>query len=364
MEKNKIRLEKQINLLLKQYENCKTINNARIILSSLQSLLDLYKEVLDKEFIKRSELQIKNSFYYKKYVDFNNHKRNLFVRNFFKYRNFHQQFLSDIINEFDFFAYEYDFLYPEKHSKKELDCLFKEYCQDTKSNSYDIYKTMKDDNRFFSISKKDEYCAETSSDYFNKVDFVVFKDKNLTIENLITLIHEVGHVEDFMDMNASKLVDYTYRSPFSEVHSLKNEKEFYDYLLKNEIYADEIRDEVLSECDNIVESLVSLITYCEAPISYLDIPIYIKDDWKEKALQKTNLDIDFILNNFETFDFLSSYLYSYGELLATYFIEHPEKYEAFRSRRYDFFHPKLFKELEITSSDVAKSLYKRYDKYV
>lgn len=365
MNENIKRLEEQINLLLEQYEHCKTINNARIILSSLQSLLDLYKEISDKEFIKRSELETRNPIYYQKYVAFNNHKRKLFINNFLQYKDFHYTFLCNIINQFDFFAYGSDLLYPQTHRKKELEQLLKEYCQYINSEAYSIYKMLQKDNCLFGISKKDDCCASIYSDYYNKADFIIFRNKKTTLENLVTLIHEIGHIEDFRNIGSSKLVDYTYRSPFSEVHSLKGKKEFYDYLLKSKIYADEIKDEVLFEPDMIIENLVSLITYCKTPSGYLDSSkyIFIKDSWIEEALQGTNLNPSFILDNFEILNFFDSYVYSYGELLSNYFLEYPKKYEAFRSRRYDFFHPRLFQDLEITSSDITKSLYKRYEKY-
>lgn len=360
-----IRLENQINLLLKQYEHCKTINHARIILSSLQSLLDLYKEVFDKEFMKKSELEARNPIYYQKYVEYNNQKRNLFIRNFLEYKDFHYLFICNIINEFNFFAYDYDILYPPAHNQKELDQLLKDYCLNTNSDTYLIYNNLKSNNCFFNISKKTDYCASTYSDYYNKVDFIVFRNQKQSLETLATLIHEIGHVEDFKNMSSSKLVDYTYRSPFSEVHSLKEEKQFYDYLLKNKIYDDEIKDEVLFECDNIIEYLVSLLIYSKISSGYLERSkfLFIKDSWIEEALQGTNLNPLFVLDNFEMIDFFDSYVYSYGELLSTYFLEHPDKYEAFRSKKYDFFHPSLFQELDITSSDIVKSLYKRYEKY-
>lgn len=365
MKENLKKLEQQIELLLKQYEHSKTVNSGRMILTSLQSMLELYKSVEGKELLKIDELKVRNPYYYQKYKEYNNHKRNLFIQNFMENRGFYNQFLCNIINEFDFFGYDYDDLcLPiQTHEEKELEEILKDYSQRKDKNSYEFYQKLKEQNRIFITN---DTCPFVSYDYYNNMQFIGLTSYDSTIENVINLIHEMGHLEDLQDLTASKIVDYSDISIFGEVNALLREKEFYDYLLENHIYPGEIRSEVLLEPETILECLINLITYCNVPKSYLNETKYmcLKDEWIEKSMNKINREeVCVSIYSFEQLIFYDSLVYSVGDLLATYFLEHPDKYLAFRTKRYSFFHPKLFHDLDITSQDIIKSLYKRYEKY-
>jgi hypothetical protein len=348
------RLESQIELLHEQYKHSKTINESRIILSSLNNLLTLYKEVTNENYL--TNIEKENPYIYQKYVEYNNHKRNLFMNNFIKYRDFHYDFLIQIINDFDLLI-DSEYVPLKNHSKEELEFILKNYSQ----SDYQIYQELFKDNRIFVVEDSIEL-AYTIFDYYNNVPFMQFNNDRPTIENVVTLIHEIGHVED--DQDLIKKIDYSHKSIFGEVNSLVKEKEFYDYLVENNIYKDEVKSEVLFEPDNIIESLFSLITYCKVPINYLNDFVYLKDIWKEEATKDIkNDELIMSIDSFEQLDFYDSVFYSYGNLLSTYFIDHKDKYQAFRKQRCNLFNPSLFNDLDISPKDVTKSLYKRYEKY-
>lgn len=356
------RLEQQINLLIEQFRSCRTTSKTRIILSSIGGLLELYEEIMKEELKKISEIEAINPYYYQKYVEYNNQKRNLFMREFIKNREIHYQFILEIINKFNFLDYESEYIKPRYYPKSELEGIFKSFSIKNNPNLYSIYDSFKNDNRIY-ISDQHSCCAQTTYDWYNSLAFILIGFSDKTIENLVSLVHELGHIEDELDLSDSKKIDYRDKSIFTEVHSLYREKQLYDFLLTSGLYVEEIKSEVLFEPHALLELLMNILIFCKIPRNYLNSKDF-KYQWVEDGLSEVKDGLDIFLNNYECIDLYDSLIYSYGEILSTYFLDNGDKYMTFRENRYDSYSPKMLSSLDITSDDIVKSLYKRYDKYM
>lgn len=62
---------------------------------------------------------------------------------------------------------------------------------------------------------------------------------------------------------------------------------------------------------------------------------------------------------FQELNLFQTLLFSYGDILSSYFIEDSESYSYFRKKRKDYFDPKLLQELGITSESVTRILKKK-----
>lgn len=355
------RIKKQLDLLITEYDHAKKQSEARNILYSIKTIIQL-QEMFDND-ISLKTIRKRNTFYLQKEIENESRSYDLYVNDFEKNKKFHEKFIEDIVKKFDFFEHDYDGLKLKNFTELEKQELINNFSKKTQLPFDKIYNDLKTDNRIIVVPDfKKGYSGITILDIYNNCPFIIINSLKEDIFSITTLVHEIAHIMDASDKKGNELYHYDYSTIAREVNSLYLEKKFLNYCYNNNIQKENIVDEILLEPENILDNMLSFLVYCNST-KRENIYNRIKINEKlEKILLDCNLEYE--INDGYIDDFYSSTCYLYGEILSIYFLEHPEKYNEFRQKRCCKFDPNLFISLDITSDEIVKSLYKRYDKYI
>ncbi len=216
-------------------------------------------------------------------------------------------------------------------------------------------------NRFYVI--KEETClgATTYNSIENTCNIFLQKESP-TIDSLATIVHEMGHVIDFLDIGKHfEILDrslYSRKSIYCEVLSILYEQKFLNFLIQNNI-----RKEQASLClicsyiDNFIH-FPNLIA--ASKLSSLEIKSLCKGLMSNQELQK--IFGSAIFYNPYLFDLRDSLAYSYGLLLANHLMEDKKKEKIFMELRNDFFDPNQLEKLDITVENSGLKLIKRLER--
>ncbi len=146
-------------------------------------------------------------------------------------------------------------IFNEKEFKDILLSFFSQY----NNNIYKVVKKMFDEKRIKMGGKINEGCeGYTVSSNFTKDAFIIIRNYEFTIDNLVMLAHELGHVIHFYTSVLSNGEKKAFASPYSETISCSFEIAFLDYLMKNYI---EPSSALLFLNDKFVRDLNSFYKY-------------------------------------------------------------------------------------------------------
>lgn len=371
MEKSIKRLEQQIDVLYQKFIYVDHFEDFSSIYQSLYSLSDLYYELTGKCLLDQSQLERPFFFLWQEKRRESQGNR-LFINHFLNCRSFHRSLLGLMLKEMESIIRKMDqtFEYRDfrlSFSKEELQDLLFSYLKEKFPKGEEIVRELIEDNRLIlcssnSILDHSVTIANTYQDFYHNLFFIKVPDFQQTLENVGSIVHECGHIEDVMNLSYKELTCFLMSGLF-EVNAIYRESEFYLYLLKNHIHPKEVERIFLSHSFGHFEFSYSLLLLSN--ISKYGLK---RDRYKRFSSSKLQE-----FSNHESFsdlfviptplDINREMEYSYGEILSTYFLEHPEKYILFKEKRCDFFSPKLFQELGMTEKDICCAYQKKYEKY-
>ena len=259
------------------------------------------------------------------------------LENLVEYKDFHSDFLRDILDvveddtselddrefadtsilsEGDFYTIFFDFM-----KKYHLEKLFDEFVKEKR-----IYKVVADSDNTLGFI------------LFNPVnqDIDIFvKDFFYNIYSLFVLAHEFGHAYDFIhfDGDISAYNHYYYQSFYVETISKLFERIFLDYLFQNHILGDEVND-LLAEMEmNNYDYLLSSYV-----LSLLDDELLINEKYSTLSHQElinrikkyfiSEEAIGFYIQDDIHFDVWADFNYTYGNVLSLY-LKEPVEEEGF-----------------------------------
>lgn len=367
MEKEIKRLEKQIELLFNQYRSATSFEEALVILDPLCELNDYHFYLTEKPYISERKIVSVNPYYYVRTNYRVNSMLQQYVSNFIHYKDFHNQFSREIVGEYaDAFYQSIHSITKEnfqQYSASFLKDVLEDYFFSCDSEGLNLYKELQNDNRIasllssFYIQNLDSELGKSYFDLYNHKSFVNILSYTDDLYSLETIVHEIGHVEDFADVST---IDYFFKSIYMEVHSLYREKKFEQYLMQhgNEREVLKMKSIRLEETYQNVYAL-SLLSHLPNHFFKKNKYNQITQKQIESLFDTSMLDEKLSLElYFQELNLFQILLFSYGDILSSYFIEDPESYSYFRKKRKDYFDPKLLQELGITSESVTRILKK------
>lgn len=186
------------------------------------------------------------------------------------------------------------------------------------------------------------------------------------VSRMGALIHELGHVEDWFSYrrhhsrNSTSIYAKNIGSLYSEVKSTYNEYKFYDYLLKNNIYATDTLTALTLVTNEYFINLdyASLIGYI--PSDFLkenSLTVY-----KENSVKMSEVS-PYLKEMADEISFDDALTYSYGMMLSFAMLENPDLYVKFEKLQEPFFRKEKLDKAGFTDEVVAKSMVKRINRY-
>lgn len=368
---NKKRLEQQIDLLYTKYQQATSLRQTRIIYAPIGTLNYAYSNIFESEYISIKRIRRANNKYLNRVLEDQSHRQNLFTDNFLKNKKYHEQFLGNILDEIVL----YDNILTEKkeepnshiYSQSELEDILKEYYHGHNHNGFKTYQKLIEDHRLINVdtllgTELIQCYGATYLDSYHHIPFVI-STKFSNIKYLATIVHEIGHIEDSSRLVGNQELNYYEKSVYQEVNYLYREKEFYEFLIKNNIEKDHAKDSLNQQLDEMIFESLAIVLLSNLPDSYLKRDKYKKVSPAKIEKLYPNLTIrgiEFASDLFREIDMHEDLQYSYGQVLSSYFLENPDQYQWFKERKYGMFEPRLLDELGITSENVVKVLDKKH----
>lgn len=314
------------------------------IVSTIELLIELYNDVSKKTPKSLKLYKITNRKKVKISDKIQKKESESYIKNFIDNKSFHGLFVNDLY---------YDM------SKKEEELLFS-FIEDVKLSYKEMYDIMmgylseeglttpfnellKNKRIFKGLNAETGYAGYAAHNTINNTSCILVVDEDSSISTMTTMIHELGHVIDFTNLNNTQgfttANDYYLKSIYNEVFSMLMEKDFLSYLLRNNIYSEDACSLTEEYYYNVIESLKKLLV-----LSSLDDKLLIGNsyiDLKSNELmanvRKNNKDIvlheDIIPSEL---DIHNDLVYGYGGILATYYNylkeKDPDKYNFYKER--------------------------------
>ena len=347
------------------------------IVSTIELLIELYNDVNKKTPKSLKLYKITNRKKVKISDKIQKKESESYIKNFIDNKSFHGLFVNDLY---------YDM------SKKEEELLFS-FIEDVKLSYKEMYDIMmgylseeglttpfnellKNKRIFKGLNAEMGYAGYAAHNTINNTSCILVVDDDSSISTMTTMIHELGHVIDFTNLNNTQgfttANDYYLKSIYNEVFSMLMEKDFLSYLLRNNIYSEDACSLTEDYYYNIIESLKKLLV-----LSSLDDKLLVGDayiDLKSNELmanvRKNNKDIvlheDIIPSEL---DIHNDLVYGYGGILATYYNylkeKDPDKYNFYKKRflenRANSFNIKEFSRMFSDYGELEENVLKKMD---
>lgn len=347
------------------------------IVSTIELLIELYNDVNKKTPKSLKLYKITNRKKVKISDKIQKKESESYIKNFIDNKSFHGLFVNDLY---------YDM------SKKEEELLFS-FIEDVKLSYKEMYDIMmgylseeglttpfnellKNKRIFKGLNAEMGYAGYAAHNTINNTSCILVVDDDSSISTMTTMIHELGHVIDFTNLNNTQgfttANDYYLKSIYNEVFSMLMEKDFLSYLLRNNIYSEDACSLTEDYYYNIIESLKNLLV-----LSSLDDKLLVGDayiDLKSNELmanvRKNNKDIvlheDIIPSEL---DIHNDLVYGYGGILATYYNylkeKDPDKYNFYKKRflenRANSFNIKEFSRMFSDYGELEENVLKKMD---
>ncbi len=376
-------LYQQIKNIEEHFLDCNSLNSAAVYFATYQSLVELYfnatlqnpcdKKVNRNKFVRYSGMQRVNALSKKR------------INHFIKNQKNHLSYISsvffefsDLLNEFIDSDY-YKYLYFKNQSNISVDegfdilySFFDECCP----RVGELFDCFLKENRFFMLPEISLYFNRDGCTIYNSVGNVydVFLKPNMkSLELLSLVVHELSHVEDIQayasqssPVNSSL---YQMNSPFCEVPAFYNQFRFYEYLLKNGIYKDDVIMEWVNNLAMSIESMDNLLLFSMYPSKKLQkqsvcIP---KNNILTAILEEREEDIPIGFDDTvvidENISLDDSIQYSYGPMLAMAMMDDEALYRKFSMIRGDYFDRDKLSSIGLFQEDVSQKVMKKCDDF-
>lgn len=347
------------------------------IVSTIELLIELYNDVNKKTPKSLKLYKITNRKKVKISDKVQKKESESYIKNFIDNKSFHGLFVNDLY---------YDM------SKKEEELLFS-FIEDVKLSYKEMYDIMmgylseeglttpfnellKNKRIFKGLNAEMGYAGYAAHNTINNTSCILVVDDDSSISTMTTMIHELGHVIDFTNLNNTQgfttANDYYLKSIYNEVFSMLMEKDFLSYLLRNNIYSEDACSLTEEYYYNVIESLKKLLVLSSlddkllAGNSYIDL----KSNELMANVRKNNKDIvlheDIIPSEL---DIHNDLVYGYGGILATYYNylkeKDPDKYNFYKERflknRANSFNIKEFSRMFSDYGELEEDVLKKMD---
>ena len=195
---------------------------------------------------------------------------------------------------------------------------------------------------------------------------VFVNEVNTSFTDLSGVPHELGHGVDFQDgiCNCSSLGQSRFLSFdfFREVLSNYYEQQFLFYFLENGPYQDKAYLALIQYYDKYLKLLQESFYLSSLPHESLEekirdtLPLFMieKELVYDGMLDQSEMTMDDRLVDFDV-----SVMYSYGFLLSTYLLEHPESFANFMKIKNQPFSIEHLQDIGVTTDSLVKSLRRR-----
>lgn len=296
----------------------------------IQNLLRVLREIGSNYTMRKSDI-FKDLKMYQKFQKQEKLYKKMFNDNFCFFKDFHVDYLNDILVRTDplFYKYIEDNEYSlenDEFSEKEFLDIFCDFC--TKLGISYLFDEVID-GKILSFDRKitnGNYLGLMIHDPLNGKSHILVDDFSYNIDSMFTLAHEMGHVYDvsFFDskLNVSKYNDYMYKSLNVEVLSKLFEKLLLDYLIDNNIKKNVVIDKLIDSFIVGHDYIYSLYVLSLLDDRYIDYDRYL-DISKERFFNLVSKYFEDKKEVYETIknnDFLliDDAVYAYGEIISLF----------------------------------------------
>ena len=296
----------------------------------IQNLLRVLREIGSNYTMRKSDI-FKDLKMYQKFQKQEKLYKKMFNDNFCFFKDFHVDYLNDILVRTDplFYKYIEDNEYSlenDEFSEKEFLDIFCDFCNKL-GISYLFDEVI--DGKILSFDRKitnGNYLGLMIHNPLNGKLHILVDDFSYNIDSMFTLAHEMGHVYDVSffnsKLNVSKYNDYMYKSLNVEVLSKLFEKLLLDYLIDNNIKKNVVIDRLIDSFIVEHDYIYSLYVLSLLDDRYIDSDRYL-DISKERffdLVSKYFEDKKEIYETIKNNDFLliDDAVYAYGEIISLF----------------------------------------------
>ncbi len=296
----------------------------------IQNLLRVLREIGSNYTMRKSDI-FKDLKMYQKFQKQEKLYKKMFNDNFCFFKDFHVDYLNDILVRTDplFYKYIEDNEYSlenDEFSEKEFLDIFCDFCNKL-GISYLFDEVI--DGKILSFDRKitnGNYLGLMIHNPLNGKSHILVDDFSYNIDSMFTLAHEMGHVYDVSffnsKLNVSKYNDYMYKSLNVEVLSKLFEKLLLDYLIDNNIKKNVVIDRLIDSFIVGHDYLFSLYVLSLLDDRYIDSDRYL-DISKERFFNLVSKYFEDKKEVYETIknnDFLliDDAVYAYGEIISLF----------------------------------------------
>ena len=363
-------IEKELDDLVKEVHHSHNLAERRCVLATLEALAYFYN-IMGYDGMKYLKEVYNNKSFIRPITEKNRTIKNRINNDFIQNKYYYLDLLDNIFNDDVDIELGYN---PNSHApdidEAEMYEILSDYFKSTeKQEALDNFKYMSNNGRIQSI-----YLSDNSPRGLTFLNLLTNEDRIFInradgnpIGTMIALAHEMGLVADYAKIKDLKSrVYYNFKSPFVEVLSSLYEKEFIDFLIKNNIY----KYQALNCLGEFYDQLFSLAAqssiYHAIPSKVLKHNRYMKLT-KEELIEEISKEYEVLVDSDEfpepqDLNFFENLEYGYGRTLGTYFsrlkIEDKEKYQEemskFLSLRTDYFDKNYLEKIGTNTNKVVE----------
>ncbi len=364
----------KIKEMEEHFIDCKTPTDCVNYVNSYRALVILYEICcnVDPQNKKISKDRFLNNSYLSSYNYLNTKTINHLIKNKDVHSKLVNNFLADVIKIFN--SYLEDEYYPKITNNR------RKYISSAEEfeilNGY--FKTDgKRLKRIFEIYQKEQYLFRLPEDFseyyktsglttyspYDSSYYVFLADNDSKIKDMSILVHELGHVLDFQTYRKShssrNIGIYQASSIYTEVNSTYYQYNFYDYLIRNNIYKNEVMFDLIDTTASYINNFVGMSLF---------------EDIKDYELKKNKgiIDINEISSLSEKqkqlfkgdfLDIKESLEYSYGLILGLTMLDDPTLYDKFQSIRSPYFSKEKLDSIGLCDASIGKTMVKKMNDY-
>lgn len=344
-------IKKQLGYVEENISSCQNVEEYMILLRDYLSLSYIYslctgegdnnfinEEI--KEFVSKG-----NPMYDRKASNMIHKAKKNFYQSYLHHKEFHHDILEasyydmmDILSDFSKSSFYREIkgknFSPFKEKPEEILVAF---FQEEDVVLQDIFSDLQKQNHLYACNQlyPGRACCVQS---YSASDFFLFFRENLgMIDQLSSIVHEIGHIRDYIDIKQrGELLFYDDQSLYTETLSVGYEQRFLQFLIENDIH----KEEAISELYHFYKDYATYFS------SFLNL------FGKECGYDK---------NSDELYEDLS---YSYGVLIGNSIMTSEDQKNQFLSFRQELFDSEKLMAIGLTPEVVSKNMVKTMKQYL
>ncbi len=361
--KNYDTLNEEIKKLLEEFNHHHNYQETSYIFLLLYTMI-FFNNYNEKEKINYTHKLSKNYHHFQNKLESQNKRQKYFLKDFINNKEFYQKFLYLFLdNEKEIYMPADDYLYDDNFlTETDMYEIAIDFLKNYHPTAINLFNELISNKRLYLLDKDNQYDCQGISIYnFLYKSYFVFIANDNDINSLISIMHELGHIIDDINIPINtpnkEIYDYHFKSTYIEVISSMYEKEFIDFLIKENINPKVASLYLTNYYQTMYDDFECLNLLSYLPNSLLQNEKYkTKDKFKITEALLENPDIYFEQSEFlnpNILDLKTHLNYGYGKFFATYFSSlRKESYSDFQSQFSKF----LTLRLKNLDSDIFKNL--------